>query len=130
MDYSVSMGTREVGKVQVLKEGLYCRVICHAELYGSVMYRLAVLTGNRRENIGILAPVDGGYGLDRKIPRSRLPSDDLEFLLLPAHDKADGRFQPISPQEPFQYLDQLKNAYLQIEKGRMGIVIPDEEDKR
>ena len=56
MDYALSLGERQVGKVQVLKEGLYSRILCHAELFGSVMYRLVAVVGGVRENIGILSP--------------------------------------------------------------------------
>ena len=125
MDYSVSVGGKEAGKVQVVKDGLYYRVSCRAQLYGSVMYRLAAVTEGRRENLGILAPVGGGYGLDRKIPCSHLNLEGLEFLLLPSHEPMEGKFVPMSPEEPFQYLEKLKDVYLKRQNDRIGVIVPE-----
>ncbi len=124
MDYLLTMGNRDVGKVQVISEGLYVRIVCHAELYGSVMYRLVAVCDGRRESIGILAPQNGGYGLDRKIPAKRMKTENLEFILIPSHERADGRFIPLHPEEPFEYLDRLKDAYMERQKDQVGVVIP------
>ena len=124
VDYCVMAGSREAGKVQINQEGLYYKIICHARLQGTIMYRLVAVTDQKRENIGILAPDHGGYSLNRKIPCSRLPGEIQEFLLLPSHEPVEGKFVPISPEEPFEYLEKLKDAYLQRQKDRLGVVIP------
>ena len=125
VDYEITMGSRQVGKVQLLREGLYVRVVCHVQLCGSVVYRLAVEDNGRRENLGVLMPEGGGYSLDKRIPAKRFPQGEPEFLLVPAHEPADGRFLPIHPQEPFEYLSQLKDAYMKIKDGRLGISLPE-----
>ena len=125
MEFSLSAGTRQVGKVQVTKEGLYWRVICHAQLFGSIMYRLVAVTGGRRENVGILAPSGEGYSLDRRIPLKNLEEEGLQFLLLPSHEPMEGKFVPITPEEPFSYLENLKDAYLARQKGRLGVILPE-----
>ena len=125
MDYGLTVGGRDVGKVQLLKEGLYYRIFCRAELYGAVMYRLVAVTEGRRENVGILAPVSGGYGLERKLPCSRLSLEGLSFLLLPSHEPVEGKFVPISPEEPFSYLQKLQDLDLAKRSGEVGVVIPE-----
>ena len=125
MDYSVSVGTREAGKVQLLKEGLYYRISCRVRLCGSVMYRLVAVTEGRRENLGILSPMGEGFGLDRKVPCSHFPMEGLSFLLLPSHEPMEGKFVPISPEEPFQYLEKLKDAYLKRQNDRLYVIVPE-----
>ena len=125
MDYSVFAGGREAGRVQVLKEGLYYSICCRARLQGSIMYRLVAVSEGKRENLGILAPAGEGYGLDRKIPCSHLNPRDLSFLLLPSHEPMEGKFIPISPQEPFGYLENLKDLYLKRQNDRLGVIVPE-----
>ncbi len=124
MDQAVFFGQQEVGKVQLLKEGLYVRVVCRCQLHGEVMCRLVADWGDHRENLGILAPTGDGFGLDRRIPEKRLGEGTPEFLLVPAHQKAQGKFVPIYPEEPFSYLENLKDAYMAKKNGQVGIVIP------
>ena len=129
MDYSVLLGTKEAGKVQVLQEGLYYRISCRVRLSGSLMYRLAAVSDGRRENLGILAPVGDGYGLDRKIPCKRFSLTDLSFLLVPSHEPVAGKFVPISPEEPFSYLERLKDVYLTRQQQRIGVIVPETENE-
>lgn len=124
MDYTVFFGQQEVGKVQLLKEGLYTRVICRCQLQGTGIYRLAAQWGDHRENMGILAPMGDGFGLDRRIPCKRLGEGTPEFLLAPAHPQTQGKFVPIYPEEPFTYLENLKDAYMAKRDGQVGVVIP------
>ncbi|MGM9549804.1 MAG: hypothetical protein ACI3V5_08155 [Faecousia sp.] len=122
-NYGVYFGNKAVGKVQVLKEGLYYRFLCHCQLTGDVMCRLWVTCGDKRENLGLVVPMDGGFGLDTKIPAKRLTGGEMAFSLIPKHDQPEGKFVPISPEEPFAYIERLKESYL-IRKGeQVGIVI-------
>ena len=125
MDYELTVGTKAVGKAHTYEEGLYLHIYCRAQLKGGGMYRLAAMIDGRRESIGILAPVGDGYGLERKIPLKRLQGESLRFQLVPAHEKMEGRFIPISPQEPFSYLEVLKDAYMEKRKDQVGVVIPE-----
>ena len=126
MEYPIFMGRKQLGKVQVLKEGLYYRISCRCQRPGSLMYRLTVTTGDRQEKLGILAPVGSAWGLDRRVPVSRLGEGEMRFELRPSHESVTGSFAPISPEEPFAYLDRLKNARLIVKDGQMGAELPSE----
>lgn len=122
-NYAVTFGKQTVGKVQVLRQGLYYRFVCRCQLSGEVMCRLWVTCGDKRENLGLVVPMDGGFGLDTRIPVKRLGEGALAFILIPKHDTPEGKFVPISPEEPFAYIERLKDAYL-VKKGeQIGIVI-------
>lgn len=122
-NYGVYFGNRLVGKVQVLQQGLYYRFICRCRISGDVVCRLAVVCGEKQENLGVVTPMDGGFGLDTKLPVKRLGEGEMEFLLMPKHDAAAGKFVPIYPEEPFGYIRRLKDSFLATRDGQTGIVI-------
>lgn len=126
-NYPVYFGTRQVGKVQVLRQGLYYRFACRCQLTGDVICRLYVTCGDRRESLGVVVPMGDGFGLDTKVAVRRLGEGMVSFSLHPRHETTAGKFVPISPEEPFAYLSRLKDAYLEKRDGQMGAVLPREE---
>ena len=127
--FEVFSGKQPSGKVQVLRQGLYYQFHCRCRLSGSGMYRLFVRCGSREENLGIVVPMDGGFGLDTRIPVKRLGEGEMEFKLVPKHHEHPGeRFAPIYPEEPFSYLSGLKDAYLARQGDQLGIMIGSRKD--
>lgn len=122
-NYEVSFGAKTVGKVQVLRQGLYYRFICRCKLTGDVVCRLVVRCGNCCENIGVVIPTGDGFGLDKKLPAKRVGEGVPEFYLAPRHDTVNGKFVPIYPEEPFAYIARLKDAFLARQGGQIGVVI-------
>lgn len=122
-NYEVSFGNQKVGKVQVLRQGLYYRFICHCRLTGDVVCRLAVRCGDKQEKLGVLVPSGDGFCLDKKIPVKRLGEGRMEFYLGPNHDSVMGKFVPIYPEEPFSYIERLKDAFLVRQNGQAGAMI-------
>ena len=126
MDYPVCFGEGSVGKAQVTRQGLYYHVSCRCRLSGEEMYRLEVSSGEKRVNLGILVPMDAGFGLQSQFPVSRVGEGELHFCLRPRHEEPVGRqFVPIIPEEPFSYLERLKDAFLEIQNGKKGASIPE-----
>lgn len=121
--YGVYFGNQQTGKVQVLRQGLYYRFICRCQLSGDVVCRLHVSCGDKRESLGVVVPMDGGFGLDTKLPVKRLGEGKMEFLLIPKHELGQVEtFVPIYPEEPFSYIERLKNAFLARKNGQVGVV--------
>ena len=123
MDYPIYKGEQLLGKVQLLQEGLYYKLCCRCRSPGEQMYRLTVTCGGKKENLGILAPMGDGFGLDRRIPVRHLGEGSMEFSVAPAHGSVAERFVPLSPSEPFSYLDQLKNAFFAKKDQQPGLII-------
>ena len=121
--YPVLFGQAQVGKVQVQKQGLYYRFFCRCQMTGEVVCRLVVQCGGEMENLGVVVPVEEGFGLDTRIPCKRLGSGEPEFHLVPKHEISMGTFVPIYPEEPFAYIRNLKNAYFERRYGQEGVVI-------
>ena len=112
-----------MGKVQLIRQGLYYRVICRCLCSDDVVRRLYAIWDHGRENLGVLVPEEDGFQLDRRIPAKHLGSDGLKFVLSAGGQNRDGKLIPVSPEEPFAYIDRLKNAFLETENGKMQIQI-------
>lgn len=127
--YQVYLGQREIGTVQLIPDGLYVRCRCRCRLPGDVICRLTADFGDRQEHLGILMPDGEGFSLDAKIAARRMAPGNPRFFAEPNRTVTSGRFVPLSPQEPFAYLSNLKQAYLEKREGRAGIVIPNQGRK-
>lgn len=121
--YEIKEGTRPVGQVTVTRQGLYYQISCRCDIREKAMQRLIVLAGDKREDLGTLVPVDGAFGLEKKIPVKRLGEGTPEFCLLSRNGGEDRKFIPVYPEEPFSYMSRLKDAYLERRNGQLGIVI-------
>lgn len=126
-NYGVYFGKEMAGKVQVKREGLYYRFTCRCQLSGDVVCRLHVACGDKRESLGVVVPMDDGFGLDTRIPVKHLGEGEMEFRLIPKQESmretAGETFVPVYPEEPFSYIERLKNAFLARKKGQVGVVI-------
>ena len=119
--YEVFFGKEVAGKVQLLRQGLYYRVICRCHIPGDQVYRLYVVQGGQRENLGVVVPDGDGFLLDKKIPVKRIGDEIPRFILSSGGSPLPGKFIPICPEEPFLYIDRLKTAFLESEHGKVGI---------
>ena len=123
--YEIRRGNETVGTAKVEKQGLYYRICCRCRVSGEGMRRIVVTCGKTREDLGICVPMDGNFGLDRKIPCKRFGEGVPAFSMMPKYPDAAGKFVPVYPDEPFAYMTRLKDAYLQVRDGQPGIVITD-----
>lgn len=121
--YGVSICGKPAGKVSVLRQGLYYHFHCRCILTDRNIYRLMVVCGTARENLGVLVPKDNAFTLETKIPVNRIGTGDMIFTLLPQKEKHEGTFVPISPEEPFAYISRLKKSFLVLRNGQPGIMI-------
>ena len=121
--YEVMYGNDAIGKVQVIPQGLYCRIICRCRGTHEQVLRLFADAQGHRENLGVLIPEGDGLVLDRKIPIKRLGGEKLRFYLSSGCGCDGSHFVPICPEEPFLYISRLKTAFLESEQGRVGIRI-------
>ena len=118
--YEVLLNDAVAGKVQVTQEGLYYRVRCRCAVPDDGIYRLVAVSDHGKENLGVVVPENDGYILNRKIPAKNLP-EGSSFALSADGGTDSHKFVPISPDEPFSYIDQLQSAFLEIREGNVGI---------
>ena len=126
-EYDLFSGGEKIGAVLVQRQGLYYRICCRCQLTGAVRYKLMVSCGERTEDLGLCVPHEDRFGVDTRIPIKRLGEGPLSFLLMPRHSKLEGRFIPVSPDEPFGYIRRLENAHLARRDGAIGVVLTEDQ---
>lgn len=114
------MGKTCVGHMRFWRQGLYYVFCCRCALPGDMPWRVEAFCGQKREDLGVLVPMEEGFGLDTRRPVKRLGEGKLEFRLLPGREQPGTRFAPIYPEEPFAYLARLKDAFLEERGGIWG----------
>lgn len=120
MEQELFFGDRSVGRVLVERQGLYYVFRCRCALSGEAAFRLFASCGEKQEDLGVLVPMGDSFGLDTRRPVKRLGEGELSFRLVSKHDAPRTHFAPISPEEPFAYLQRLKDAYLAEKDGQIG----------
>ena len=150
-NYAVIYRGEQVGKLQMQKQGLYCRLQCRCQLPGDDIYRLKMLTGEDSTHIGVLVPEGDGFLLDKKIPAKRIPSGELSFVVRGSREAEvretekpeevpeetpnetpeetrekkheETEFVPICEEEPFPALEQVRDSVLAWQDDQPGIFI-------
>lgn len=120
--YTVYLGTEPVGEVAVAREGLYYHFCCSCRLSSDVC-KLYVNFGERQECLGTLIPEGDRFCLDTRLSVKRFGAGAPEFSVMPNRAVLTGKFIPLCPEEPFSYLERLKDAYLTRRNGQLGVVI-------
>lgn len=121
--YSASLNGLHCGKVTVTRQGLYYRIHCRCLLPSEDIFRLQAACGTHCENLGVLVPTEDRFGLDTKIPVKLLGEGELAFSVIPKRAPITGHFVPIIDEEPFAYIARLKESFLQIKEGQLGIQV-------
>ena len=119
--YEVYLARETVGSVTVTREGLYYRFVCRCRLSSDVC-KLRISCEGKEVTLGTLVPSGGDFCLNTRIPAKRLGTGQPQFTVIPNRPVVTGKFVPISPEEPFAYLERLKDAYLECRNGQLGIV--------
>ena len=122
-NYEVWFGNRVTGSVRVQRQGLYYRFCCRCTLSGDVICRLRVQCGNADEDLGILVPMGDTFGTDTVLPVKRLGDGTLKFTLVPKNAAVSLLIAPVYPEEPFAYIERLKDAFLVRKGNRLNIGI-------
>ena len=139
-----------IGRAAVERKGLYLCFSCRCRLPDEGLYRIHVRSDEGREDLGICVPMDEGFGMDKRIPIKHLGEGKLHFELIPkdrkrveitapelpedAKEEATAclervqQFIPVSEDEPFDHLDKLETAHMEIRDDLPGIVIEDAID--
>ena len=81
--YDICWQNEIAGTVRAEKQGLYHCFHCRCSLPDDGMYRIHVCSGDKWEDLGICIPVEGKFGMDKRIPIKRLGEGKLTFQLVP-----------------------------------------------
>ena len=152
--YDITHEGAPVGTARMEKQGLYYVFSCRCRLPEEGLYRIHAINGDGREDLGICIPVDGVFGMDKKVPQKRIGEGILTFELVPKDWQpqeivpepepipqveetvqpvqaeeigppaaVEESFLPVSEDEPFEYLDKLEDARMEVRNDQVGIII-------
>lgn len=138
-NYDITYETESVGTAKVEKQGLYYSFSCRCSLPEEGLYRIHAICDAAREDLGICVPMDGLFGMDKKLPAKRLGEGPMRFELvhkdwspqeitavqepeLPQQEE-ESLFIPVSEEEPFEYLDKLEDAVMEVREDEIGVVL-------
>lgn len=119
--YEILLNEDKVGRVVVQRQGLYYRFDCRCAKNTGEIYRIMLDMDGKIFNLGVPIPSSDGLWLVTKRPIKDFGNAEPKFYLMLR--LPEGPFVPVFPDEPFAYLDRLKNAYMQVRDGMVGVVI-------
>lgn len=119
--YDLLQGSEIVGNIQVQRKGLYLCFECVCHITGEIMYDLMLQTEQSTLNLGLLAPVPGGFGLRKSVKEKTVGQGSYRFFLNPRHECVSNTFYPVQAEAPFAYLSRLESAYLVRRGDRVGL---------
>ncbi len=126
--YDVCMGVEKMGRVTVSRQGLYYSFFCRCQQNTQQMLWLYLKGTEGLQKLGLLVPENGCLVLKTSLPAKRAGQGPFEFQLRPKHTQMSRQFVPLSPQEPFAYLQRLENAFLECQRGQIGIVLQEQKN--
>lgn len=126
--YDIYREGKKIGKAEVSREGLYYRFRCCCDLEEGEICRITVTCGAKTESLGIPIPNGDSFWLSARLPVSRFGAEEPTFQIPSKERKAPPQlWEPISPENPFPYLEKLDNAAMEQREEVMGILISEEE---
>ena len=118
-EYPIYFALEQIGAAKVIKQGLYYRIHCVCKISGSVPFCVKVM-GKGEVDLGLCVPMGEYFGLETRIPIKQLGQENLRFEAMPRHTSQD-EWTVISADEPFTYIQRLKDAYLIKRGNKTGI---------
>ena len=117
-----------MGAANIKKEGLYYIIFCECTLPGEGIYRIIVSDGDTKRNLGICVPTGNRFTLCARVPSKGLREEKLSFTLVPKEMRSSC---PVQTGMPFEPLDQLDSARMEVSGGEASIILdpaPDQLD--
>jgi len=125
--YDILLADQVIGTAIVKKEGLYYNFFCKCRLSGEVICKLVAYCGDKRQSLGVCVPMNGEFGLVKRLPVKRLGEGELVIRAEPNRPKSADVFVPIRADEPFAYIDRLEKSYLVYRNNRCGVMVTEED---
>ena len=120
--WNVNFEGRIVGTCRIWREGLYARFSCRCNRVAEDICRLFLCCGEVTVDLGILVPVENGFGLDRRLPLRSLPDESYpEFCIRLPERPLVGKFIPVKEGEAFCALSRLADARFGKKDAAVGV---------
>lgn len=120
--YGTLLDGKHVGWTQIVREGLYWRIISSCKLNRSAFYRLIVTCDRSSIDLGLFLLEKDCFVLDTRIPVKCMGQGTPMFIIEQRRTATSGSFIPIKPEEPLPCICDLDLARFAVENGQPGIV--------
>ena len=121
--YEIMFRDKPIGCAEVKREGLYLRFICTCLLPKKGIHRIHVSDGISVKDLGICVPDGEKFILNTRIPSKYFKTDTFSFHLTDGKVTNDITL-PVNSDEPFEHLEHLEDAHLEITDGQPAIILP------
>ena len=118
--YSVYLGDRIVGSVELVRRGLYYNFSGNFRLPKNSIYRITVSDGEHNVDLGICVPCAGGFELKKTVPVKHFAGKSFSFRA--ELNSRTQEFIPVSEDKQIECLTNLRNAKFALCDGTAGIV--------
>ena len=112
-----------VGTCRIGREGLYYRFCCRCDKVPDGICRLVMQCGEKTVELGVLVPMSGGFGLDRKLPVKCVPTGELRFWVQTPVREVNRHFVQVRDGECFSELSRLTGAKFGKLNGEAGVFL-------
>lgn len=125
--FDITYNNQPVGKAKVSVEGLYYKVSCRCQLPEKVIYRIYLISGDVKLDLGICVPQDAYFVLNKKIPVKQIQKGEFSFYVYEKRNHEEiVRSIPVANNLPFSFIAQLEQARLEIRGNQHYIMFSDE----
>lgn len=121
--WNIYLDEKVVGTCRIWREGLYSHISCRCAKAAEGICRLVMECGDVAMDLGILVPVEGGFGLERKFPAKKLPEGQPRFFVTGPGRQKDEAFLPVREGEVFLQLSRLRDARFARRGGEVGVIL-------
>ena len=121
----IRYGGKNVGTVQISREGLYYRFECRCKFQEEGIYRLYALSAEKKAYLGVCVPIGDVFGITTRIPVNKLGTGNV---CVAVETKPNEKVFPVDQEKPFPGIEELDRAVLCPDGIRFKAKSPDRQD--
>ena len=123
MRYTIWANGKSAGDAEVIKSGLYYKIMCRIVRPKKGMYRLNVRCCEKTVDLGLCVPMQDHFGVDTSVPIRKIGEGELIFELIGEHHSQ--KFIAISKETPVKHLAEYSKMRFVILEGEKGVILTD-----
>lgn len=120
MEYPILMDGNEIGKADIVREGLFLKIRCTCHIPYEDDLRIQMVSTDKSYDLGMCVPGNACIELITRVSARLCIGEGVAFRL---HKQKSECFQPIETEKQFEMLSMLRVSRYEIRDGVPGILI-------